>query len=100
MAAWRGDQAVVAALIEDGADVNAYNCVRALGFCFGDPHVSQSHAVGDTPLHEAAKFGRTELARLLLAHGAHASAEDNVSKDDHHSSPFGSLKALLLSAVR
>ena len=48
-------QAITAALIAAGAEVN----VQQQG--------------GFTPLHEAALSGKTELARLLLAHGADAS---------------------------
>lgn len=38
--------------------------------------VQQADAVGDTPLHEAARHNHSELARLLLAHGADPKARN------------------------
>ncbi len=36
--------------------------------------------MGGTALHRAADLGREDLVQLLLSHGAHASAKDDVSK--------------------
>ncbi len=54
---WKGDLAPIAALLAAGADVN------------------EANNRGWTPLHQAAYANRTEIATLLLEHGAAADAE-------------------------
>jgi ankyrin repeat protein len=58
-AAWKGHAALVAALLDAGADVNAR---------------SQNEHYGDTPLHAAAHGNQRAVAELLLARGADARA--------------------------
>lgn len=48
-----------------------------------DPEV-QSVSTGETALHLAARFGRTEMCRLLMDHGACVSARDNAGRTPLH----------------
>jgi len=60
-ACWKGHDAVVAILLEAGADVNAEN--------------SNEHW-GTTPLHAAAHANQKKIAELLIAHGADINARN------------------------
>ena len=62
-----GTVAIVEALIEAGAPVNAPNALRA------------------TPLHQAASYGSADVIRVLLAKGADPNARDHEGKTPLHS---------------
>ena len=60
-AVWKGQDAVVALLLDAGADVNLHN--------------KNTHW-GTTPLHAAAHANQEAIARMLLEHGANPAARD------------------------
>ena len=60
-ACWKGHEAVVATLLEAGADVNAENA---------------NEHWGTTPLHAAAHANQKRIAELLIAHGANINARN------------------------
>jgi ankyrin repeat protein len=60
-AVWKGQERVVVALIEAGADVNVHN---------------ENDHWGTTPLHAAAHANQAAIAQLLIDHGADVSAKD------------------------
>lgn len=60
-AAWKGHQALVAFLLQAGAEVNAQN---------------RNEHWGTTPLHAAAHANQAAIAELLIAHGADLHALD------------------------
>ena len=64
-AVWKDQRAVVAFLLEAGADVNA--------------HSNNDHW-GTTPLHAAAHANRTALLRLLIDAGADLQARDMANR--------------------
>jgi ankyrin repeat protein len=64
-ATWKGQQEVVALLLEQGADVNAHN--------------SNEHW-GTTPLHAAAHANQAAIAQLLIDHGADLNAKDSEGR--------------------
>ena len=69
-ASWKGHPAVVAFLLEAGADVNAHN--------------SNNHW-GTTPLHAAAHANQAAIVQLLIDHGADVNARDmNGERPLHH----------------
>ncbi|KAF8476566.1 ankyrin repeat-containing domain protein, partial [Russula ochroleuca] len=59
-------------LLEHGADVNA-----RIEHGGDDDN-------GRTPLHTAANYGRVEVVRVLLEHGANVGAEDNKGRTPLH----------------
>ncbi len=70
-AARSGNVAVVASLLDQGANPNPRN------------------RLGDTPLNTAARNGQLELARLLLAHGADVDLPNLASVTPLMSAAFG-----------
>src|ERR1035437_9720990 len=62
-AAQRGDLKKVKAILKDNPDL-----------------VFSKDAVGATPLHYAAIWGRKDVVKLLLAHGAEINAKDNLGR--------------------
>ncbi len=40
--------------------------------------------LGLTSLHYAARYGHTEIVKMLLAHGANISTKDDVGKKDNN----------------
>ena len=80
-----GEPGLVSELIENGADLNLHD------------------VNGETPLHFAAREYRTEEAKLLLAHGAIADAQDEHGNTPlwravFYSKDRGEMIALLLAA--
>ena len=59
-------------LLERGADVNART------------EQGNHDLEGGTPLHTAADYGRVEVVRVLLEHGANVGAEDNKGRTPLH----------------
>mmetsp|Transcript_7688 Transcript_7688/g.22803 ORF Transcript_7688/g.22803 Transcript_7688/m.22803 type:complete len:312 (+) Transcript_7688:172-1107(+) len=91
-AAKAGDEATVARLLDDGADVdgrdargitplgvavgfNKLSVVKAL--LAGGADVALTDARGNTPLHYAAGYGRKDAAEVLLEAGAEATATNS-----------------------
>ena len=72
-ATWKGQQGVVALLLETGADVNAHN--------------SNDHW-GTTPLHAAAHANQAAIAQLLIDHGADVNAQDMTGQTPMHHTTF------------
>src|ERR1700738_1878168 len=64
-AAWKGHPAIVALLLEAGADVNARN---------------NNEHWGTTPLHAAAHANQAAVAQLLIDSGADVNAKDMVGR--------------------
>ena len=48
-----------------------------------DPEIT-SVSTGETALHLAARYGRTEMARILMDHGANVNARDNAGRTPLH----------------
>lgn len=65
IAAWRGDRAMVALLLKQGAEID------------------EKTKWGETPLHHAVTFGHLSVAEFLLSQGADAFMEDRLQR-----SPF------------
>jgi len=78
-ATWKGQQAVVAVLLEAGADVNAHN--------------SNEHW-GTTPLHAAAHANQDAIAQLLIDYGADVNAKDMTGQTPMHHTTFHKANAV------
>jgi ankyrin repeat protein len=78
-ATWKGQQEVVALLLEGGADVNAHN--------------SNEHW-GTTPLHAAAHANQAAIAQLLIDHGADLNAKDMEGRTPMFHTTFHEAKAV------
>src|ERR1700752_2746641 len=78
-ATWKGHQAVVAVLLDAGADVNAVN---------------QNEHWGTTPLHAAAHANQAAIARLLLDRGANTKAKDMEGRTPLFHTTFHKAKAV------
>jgi len=72
-ATWKGHVAVVAVLLEAGADVNARN---------------QNDHWGTTPLHAAAHANQAAIAQMLLDKGADLNAPDLTGQPPMHHTTF------------
>lgn len=77
-AAWKGHPAVVALLLQAGADVNAHN--------------ANDHW-GTTPLHAAAHANQTAIVQLLIEHGADINARDGGGRTPLQHTDFHKAKA-------
>ena len=97
-ASWKGHTELVNFLLDRGADANLgdslnrrplyfaiinkhYNTVRVLLTKRADPLLADDNC-GCAPLHWATRVGRTDMAELLLAHGAEV---DQVDSNGHTS---------------
>lgn len=78
-AAWKGHEAVVAVLLQAGADTNARN--------------TNEHW-GTTPLHAAAHANQAAIALLLIDHGADPNARDMTGHTPMHHTSFHKAKAV------
>jgi ankyrin repeat protein len=78
-ATWKGQEQIVAALLEAGADVNAVN---------------QNEHWGTTPLHAAAHANQAAIAKLLLDHGADTRAKDMEGRTPLFHTTFHKAKAV------
>jgi len=78
-ACWKGHDAVVAVLLEAGADVNAEN--------------TNEHW-GTTPLHAAAHANQKKIAELLIAHGADINARNLNNRTPLDETSFHDAKAV------
>ena len=78
-ATWKGHEAVAAALLDAGADVNAHN---------------QNGHWGTTPLHAAAHANQKAIAQQLLDHGADAKALDLEGRTPMFHTTFHKAKAV------
>lgn len=78
-AVWKGQQQVVACLLDAGADVNAQN---------GNDHW------GTTPLHAAAHANQAAIAQMLIEHGADLNAQDLNGKTPMFHTTFHQAKAV------
>lgn len=78
-AVWKGHQAIVAWLLEAGANVNAQN--------------NNDHW-GTSPLHAAAHANQAAIAQLLIAHGADLDAQDMNGKTPMFHTTFHKAKAV------
>ena len=72
-ATWKGQQEVVASLLEAGADVNAHN--------------TNEHW-GTTPLHAAAHANQAAIAQMLIDRGADVNAKDMTGQTPMHHTTF------------
>jgi ankyrin repeat protein len=75
----KGHKAVVALLLDAGADVNARN---------------NNEHWGTTPLHAAAHANQAAIAQLLLDHGADSTAQDLTGQPPMHHTTFHKAKAV------
>lgn len=78
-ATWKGHLAVVALLLEAGADVNARN--------------NNDHW-GTTPLHAAAHANQAAIAQMLLDQGADLHAPDLTGQPPMHHTTFHKARAV------
>lgn len=78
-ATWKGHQAVVALLLNAGADVNAQN---------------HNDHWGTTPLHAAAHANQAAIALMLIEHGADLNAKDLSGQTPMHHTTFHKAKAV------
>jgi ankyrin repeat protein len=78
-AVWKGHQAIVACLLDAGANVNAQN--------------TNDHW-GTTPLHAAAHANQVAIAQLLIKHGADLHARDLNGKTPMFHTSFHKAKAV------
>jgi ankyrin repeat protein len=78
-ATWKGQQNVVAVLLEAGANVNAVN---------------QNEHWGTTPLHAAAHANQTAIAKMLLEGGADPKAKDSEGRTPFFHTTFHKAKAV------
>jgi ankyrin repeat protein len=78
-AVWKGHEAVVAVLLEAGADVNAHN---------------ENDHWGTTPLHAAAHANQAAIAQLLIAHGAEVNTKDREGRTPMFHTTFHKAKAV------
>jgi len=78
-ACWKGHEAVVAVLLEAGADVNPEN---------------ENEHWGTTPLHAAAHANQKKIAELLIAHGAKINAPNLNNRTPLDETSFHDAKAV------
>ena len=78
-ATWKGHEAVVALLLQAGADVNAQN---------------RNEHWGTTPLHAAAHANQAAIASLLIEHGASLNVKDLSGQTPMHHTTFHKAKAV------
>lgn len=78
-ATWKGQQEVVALLLESGADVNAHNA---------------NEHWGTTPLHAAAHANQAAIAQMLIDHGADVNAKDRGERTPMFHTTFHKAKAV------
>jgi ankyrin repeat protein len=78
-ATWKGQQGVVALLLESGADVNAHNA---------------NEHWGTTPLHAAAHADQAAIAQMLIDHGADVNAKDMEGRTPMFHTTFHKAKAV------
>jgi ankyrin repeat protein len=78
-ACWKGHDAVVAALLEGGAAVNAEN---------------ENEHWGTTPLHAAAHANQKKIAELLIVHGADINARNLNNRTPLDETSFHNAKAV------
>jgi len=78
-ATWKGQQEVVALLLESGADVNAHNA---------------NEHWGTTPLHAAAHANQAAIAQMLIDRGADVNAEDGEGRTPMFHTTFHKAKAV------
>ena len=77
-AVWKGHEAIVALLLDAGADVSVHN---------------HNGHWGTTPLHAAAHGNRAAIARLLIEHGADIQAKDLNGNTPLHHTTFHDARA-------
>jgi len=78
-AVWKGQEPVVALLLDAGAYVNAHN---------------ENDHWGTTPLHAAAHANQAAIAQLLIAHGADVNAKDREGRTPMFHTTFHKAKAV------
>ncbi len=91
-AAARGRSEVVKTLIDAGADVNARMSEEGKEEFDGNVRsgkFSGSAEFGTYPLHEVSTWGNTEIARILLEHGAKVNSQDAYGDTPLHKAVTG-----------
>jgi ankyrin repeat protein len=78
-ATWKGQQEVVALLLDSGADVNAHNA---------------NEHWGTTPLHAAAHANQAAIAQMLIDRGADVNAKDREERTPMFHTTFHKAKAV------
>ena len=78
-ATWKGQQEVVALLLEAGASVGVHN--------------TNEHW-GTTPLHAAAHANQAAIAQMLIDHGADLNAQDLTGQPPMHHTTFHKARAV------